>query len=349
MRILSLLLLFAASRALAVRPIEPPAPDFPAQAVWLNARDLSMERVRGKRVVLVAFLNTMNINSVRAAQALKAWDRRYSLDGLMVIGVHTPEFGFQKDPAALKDALRAMRIEFPVVLDNDKAIWKSYANDGWPAFYLVDYKGHIVFNRLGEGGYEETETAIRKEIERMTGSAPPGGAPAVLDPQPVGGQCGEMTAELNLGADGKDIIDLNLDESTNNLMIGESRDGEVAFRGRWAREAQDVRLEQKNSDLSGFIRVIYRGAQSWAILSGSDAGPAKVWLRQDDLWLDASNAGRDVRFDSEGRSYVTAGAPRFYELTNNPNDNAHELVLTPLGVGARVYGLSFSNACLKVK
>ncbi|MBI3553144.1 MAG: redoxin domain-containing protein [Elusimicrobia bacterium] len=345
-RLLSLLLL--AGAAFAARPLQPPAPEFPAQSVWVNARDLSLKRLRGRRVVLVAFINTMNINSLRAISALEEWDRRYSLEGLMVIGVHTPEFGFQKDPAAMKSALRRAGAGFPVVLDNDRVIWKAYTNDGWPAFYLIDPKGRIVFDRLGENGYQELEAMMQAELEKLTGSAPSGGEPSVPDPPPVGGECGEMTAELNLGLQRNTVIDMDKDGLPDRSILTTGRDGEVSTRGRWGHDPENLRLNQQNADLSAYVRVIYRGAQGFAIL-GPGSGPTKFWLRQDDLWLDSSNAGKDVRFDGERRAFVLVDFPRAYELTRNPNDNLHDLLVTPLRIGGRVYGFSFTNECLKIK
>src|SRR5205814_2344293 len=153
-----LLLLLLARPCRAAKLVEPPAPEFPASAVWLNARGLSMSRLKGKRVVLVAFVSTMNINSARAIAALKQLDESYDLDGLMIVGVHTPEFAFQKNPVVMKAAFKALGARFPVILDDERLLWKAYSNDGWPAFYIVDRSGRVVFDRLGEGGYEELGT-----------------------------------------------------------------------------------------------------------------------------------------------------------------------------------------------
>jgi hypothetical protein len=347
MRALTLLAWLLAGPAFASRPIQPPAPEFPAQDYWINAKDLNLTRLRGRRVVLVAFLNTANINSLRALEALKAFDKRYALQGLMVIGIHTPEYGFQKDPAFITDAFRHLGVDFPVVLDNDRVLWKAYGNDGWPAFYLIDKKGTIIFDRLGEGGYQELEALIQSEIEKLKGAPPPGGPPTVEDPPPPGGDCGDMTPEVSLDR-AKKIIDMDLGELPETLLLTSSREGELSTRGHWLREAEDIQLDQQNADLTAFARLIYRGAQGFAVVGPGEAGPVKFWVRQDDLWLDAGNAGRDVRFDADGRSYVKADRIGFKELVHNRSDNIHELILLPMRVGGRVYGFSFTNSCQKL-
>ena len=347
-RLLTLALALAACPPAAARPTRLPAPDFPVQAVWLNARDMTLARLKGRRVLLVAFINAANINSLRALEALKAWDRRYALDGLMVIGVHAPQYGFQKDPAYVREAVRRLGVEFPVILDNERALWKAYANDGWPAFYLIDHKGSIVFDHFGESGYEALEYAIQGEIEKLRGAPPPGGLPSVSDPPPLGDDCGVMTPEIDLGARRGRVYNLDLDELPNNQLLGPARDGEVATRGRWVFEPDDLKLNQQNADQSASIRVVFRGARGFAVLGPGDAGAVKFWVRLDGGWLDRASAGRDVRFDADGRSFVEIKTPGMREVVHGSADNVHELSIAPMRIGGRIYAFSFNNKCLKV-
>ena len=149
MRALALLLCLAAA-ARAERPINPPAPEFPPASAWLNATQLSLARMRDRKVVVVAFINPTSINSVRVLPALNAWFDRYALHQVMVIGVLTPDLNFHREPVWAKNLVKRYGIEYPVILDSDRRIWKAYGNEGWPALYLVDRKGRIVFDRLGE-------------------------------------------------------------------------------------------------------------------------------------------------------------------------------------------------------
>lgn len=345
-------LLLAALLALPARPARArsqlPAPEIPEEAVWLNARGLSMARLKGRRVVLVAFFNTANINSLRALEALKAWDKRYALEGLMVLGVHAPGYGFQKDPALVRETVKKLGIEFPVVLDNEGALWKAYSNDGWPSFYLVDYKGRVVSDHYGEGGYEDFEYIMQAELEKLRGSPVPGGLPSVANPPPQGGECGRMTPEVDLGKRRGKIFDLDSDELSDRLAVAEGRDGEVSTRGRWAAENDDLKLDQQNADLGAWVRVIFRGNQAFAVLGPGDAGGLKFWVRQDDNWLDANTAGKDIAFDEDGRSYVQVKSIGIRELVRNPVDTFHELTVIPMRIGGRIYAFSFNNRCLKL-
>ena len=150
--VLALVFLSLAPHARAIRPITPPAPELPPNQAWLNGAELNLTRLRGRRVVLLAFINTASMNSVRTLPILNTWWERYNLSGLMVIGVHTPDFDFDSDPLTVKAALKRFGIRFPVVLDNDGQVWKAFANEGWPGFYLVDHKGRIVFDRSRPDG-----------------------------------------------------------------------------------------------------------------------------------------------------------------------------------------------------
>lgn len=344
MRLL-LLLLLAAGAARAERPINPPAPEFPPASAWLNATSLSMARMRQKKVVVVAFLNPTSINSVRALPALKAWFDRYALSQVMVVGVLTPDQDFQREPVWTKRLLKRYGIDYPVVLDSDRRIWKSYANEGWPALYLVDRRGRVVFDRLGEGGYREFEKEIRLALTDLLGSSelPP--------PTDVAGpprrECGSATPEISLGARPgvKPSLALDKDISMRRSLIVEARDAETAHHGRWDVEPDGLRLAQANKTQSAFVRVVYHAAQALAVLSPAETGRTRVFVKQDDLWLHEGNKGRDIQFDDDGRSFVVLDSPRLYDLTRDSIFTPHELFLIPDRQGATIHGLSFSDAC----
>jgi thiol-disulfide isomerase/thioredoxin len=148
-------------------------PDLDGAVAWLNSPPLSSESLRGK-VVLVNFWTYSCINSLRELPHLKAWAAKYKDAGLVVIGVHSPEFGFEKDPANVKKAVSDLGIAFPVPVDSDRSIWSAFRNDYWPANYFVDRSGRIRHHYLGEGEYEKSERFIQ-ELLRENGAAGPGG------------------------------------------------------------------------------------------------------------------------------------------------------------------------------
>ncbi|WP_206956522.1 thioredoxin family protein [Trinickia acidisoli] len=137
------------------------APEFTGIDHWLNSPPLTMQSLRGK-VVLVDFWTYGCINCFHTLPYVKEWDQRYRNKGLTVIGIHTPETPDEHSTANLKDAIQRYGIRYPVAQDNDYATWNAYGNQYWPAFYLIDKKGHIVYTHVGEGQYRETEAWIEK-------------------------------------------------------------------------------------------------------------------------------------------------------------------------------------------
>jgi cytochrome c biogenesis protein CcdA/thiol-disulfide isomerase/thioredoxin len=139
------------------------APELQGIVGWLNTRNgrpTSIAALRGK-VVLVDFWTYSCINCLRTLPHLKAWDRAYRDDGLRIIGVHSPEFAFERVPENVRSAVRRLGIRYPVALDNDFATWRAYSNRYWPAKYLIDATGRVRYQHFGEGAYEETENRIR--------------------------------------------------------------------------------------------------------------------------------------------------------------------------------------------
>jgi len=345
-RALLLLLLLAAGPARGERPINPPAPEFPPSSAWLNATSLSLARMRERKVVVVAFINPTSINSLRVLPALKAWFDRYALSQLMVVAVLTPDLNFHREAVWTKRILNRYGVDYPIILDSDRRIWKAYGNEGWPALYLIDRKGRIVFDRLGEGGYQEFEGELRAALADLIGAKEL--PPATEMAEPARRDCGAVTPEISLGARPgvKPPLTLDKDISMRRSLIVEARDAETALHGRWETGPDGLRLAQPNKTQSSFLRVVYHAAQALAILSPAETGRSRVFVKQDDLWLHEGNKGRDIQFDDDGRSYITLDTPRLYDLTRESVHTAHELFLIPERQGTTVHGLSFSDACV---
>jgi cytochrome c biogenesis protein CcdA/thiol-disulfide isomerase/thioredoxin len=136
------------------------APDVHEVSAWINTKPLNLPELRGK-VVLVDFWTYSCINCLRTLPYLKAWDARYRSKGLVILGVHTPEFAFEHDLGNVRSAVKRLGIRYPVALDNAYGTWKAYGNNYWPADYLVDQDGHVRDVHFGEGDYAQTESDIR--------------------------------------------------------------------------------------------------------------------------------------------------------------------------------------------
>ncbi len=138
------------------------AEEIVAPAGFINTDGVSTKEAKGEKVVLVDFWTYSCYNCQNTQPYLNAWQEEYAGDGLLIIGVHTPEFGFERDPANVERAVREAGIEYPVVLDNGYATWNAYDQRYWPAMYLIDIDGFVRYKHFGEGAYEETETKIRE-------------------------------------------------------------------------------------------------------------------------------------------------------------------------------------------
>jgi thiol-disulfide isomerase/thioredoxin len=140
-----------------------PAPEFTGIANWVNSPPLTLSQLRGK-AVLVEFWTFDCINCQHTLPAVKGWYEKYKDQGLVVVGVHTPEYGFERNLDKLKTAVQRNGITYPVAQDNAYATWNAYGNQYWPALYLIDRKGEVVYTWFGEGNYAQTDAAIRKAL-----------------------------------------------------------------------------------------------------------------------------------------------------------------------------------------
>ncbi|MBI5597214.1 MAG: redoxin domain-containing protein [Elusimicrobia bacterium] len=339
--VLAAALLLQAPSASALRPLTPPAPPIPADAAWVNSVPLPLELLRGRRVVLVAFLNMGNLRSRRAAEALKAWWDRYALQGLMVLGVHTPDYEFDRDPLQVRRSVRRQGIPFPVVIDTRRRLWDDYQNEGWPAFYLVDHRGRIVHDKLGEGGYALFEREMLSVLASFNGYKPG------RDHRPYAEAkreaCGRATPSFYLGSR-RGVKTLRLGKDANRPIV-DSRDGEVALSGAWEDDAEALRYTGTGKSLDQ-LYLIFRGGEAGAVLSPGGGRQVRVFIKVDNLWLHGGNAGTDVLWDDSDRSYVLVDEGRLYSIIRDPNkESMHEVSLFPDGPGASVHGFEFSDFC----
>jgi thiol-disulfide isomerase/thioredoxin len=154
------LLLAARHPAAVALPIEGELPSLGGATAWLNSPSLSAAGLRGN-VVLVDFWTYTCVNWLRTLPYVRAWAEKYQEHGVVVIGVHTPEFPFEHDLENVRRATKEMRVEYPIAVDSDYAIWDAFANHYWPALYLADTQGHLRYHHFGEGAYEQSERVLQ--------------------------------------------------------------------------------------------------------------------------------------------------------------------------------------------
>ena len=155
-----------------------PMPELSGAIGWLNSTPLNAKSLHGK-VVLVDFWTYTCINSLRPLPYVKAWAAKYKESGLVVIGVHTPEFSFEHDPINVENAVHDLQVAYPVAIDSNYKIWQAFNNQYWPAEYIVDAKGRIRYHHFGEGAYGEVERVIQNLLEENGAGGMEGGSVSV--------------------------------------------------------------------------------------------------------------------------------------------------------------------------
>jgi thiol-disulfide isomerase/thioredoxin len=162
-------------------PIEGSFPSLAGATAWLNSPPLTAAGLRG-RVVLVDFWTLTCVNWLRTLPYVRAWAAKYKDKGLVVIGVHTPEFSVELEIANVRRAVQAMRVDYPIAVDSDYGVWRAFANAYWPAVYIADAKGQIRYHHFGEEAYEETERVIQRLLAEA-GAANVGSDLVAVDPR----------------------------------------------------------------------------------------------------------------------------------------------------------------------
>jgi hypothetical protein len=165
-------------------PVEGHAPSLAGATGWLHSPPLEMSDLRG-RVVVVNFCTYTCINWIRTLPYVRAWEERYRDDGLVMVGVHTPEFSFEHDHGNIETALEQMNVTWPIAIDDDYEVWRAFANQYWPALYFIDAQGRIRHHHFGEGEYERSELAIQ---QLLTEASISGIEPGLVAPREAGAE-----------------------------------------------------------------------------------------------------------------------------------------------------------------
>jgi len=337
---------FAAMAMLALSPVDS-IQNFDGATGWINTPALTPQNLRGK-VVLVDFWEYTCINCLRTLPYLREWYRRYANDGLVIVGVHTPEFKFSSLAKNVADAAKRLGVTWPVVLDSDHAVWERYHNSIWPHEYLYDQNGRLIESVEGEGNYPQTESAIQTLLKQRN---PALRLPRVMALLPQdsydkpGAVCYPHTPEILVSVGrGGTVANAStfIDPSNDNNFTdsGEHhQDGAMYLQGFWHQAPQAVIFAGGD----GYAAFDYRAIEVVGVLKPENGAAVRANVLQDGKPLARQDAGTDVRYDSRGNSYVTVDAPRAYELVMNKRYGAHELRLQPDGLGLGIYSFDFES------
>ena len=320
-------------------PIEGAFPSLGGATAWLNSAPLAPAALRGK-VVLVDFWTYSCINWRRSEAYVRAWAKKYKDRGLVVVGVHSPEFAFEHDVKNVRWAATNMHIEYPIAIDNDFKVWNAFNNDFWPALYFVDAQGHVRHHQFGEGDYARSEDVIQQllteagvaGIDHNLVSIGPGGFEAAAD-------WSDLVSPENY---------LGYDRSTNFASPGGARTdksrvyavpahlelNDWALAGDWTIGKQSIVLGNAGG------QIAYRfHARDLHLIAGASAAGASVRFR---VLLDGRPPGPAHGLDVDEEGYGTVTRPRLYQLIRQPKpivDRRFEIEFLEPGVEA--YDVTF--------
>jgi thiol-disulfide isomerase/thioredoxin len=317
------------------------APEFPDYdpSRWINSRPLMIKNLRGK-IVVVDFWEFTCINCIRTLPYVKGWYARYEPYGIVVIGVHAPEFEFGKSRAGVERAVRDFGLTYPIVLDNDYEIWHLYANAYWPHKYVVAPDGKIIYDRVGEGGYDDTEQILQDLIITTN---PGASLPPILKPvrpeDTPGARCLPRTPELYAGRSRGRYGNVPFPKAGEPFEDdGVHAEGFLYLKGSWTLDAERV----TSAAADGYLAIPFSGNEVNAVIRAPEGERVRVNVEVDGRPLATGEAGPDVVLE-EGQSYVNITVGRMYRLYKNPEYGNHELRLEPATPGIAVYAFTFGS------
>ena len=321
-------------------PVEGEIPSFAGATLWLNSPALTPESLRGK-VVVVDFWTYSCINCLRALPFVESWYQKYKDHGLVVIGVHAPEFAFEKDAGNVRRAVADLKIAYPVALDNDYAIWQAFNNQYWPAHYFIDATGRIRAHHFGEGNYDESEAIIRKLLtESGQNELPP---PGMVSAKLVGVQAqpdeahdqspetyvGYRRAENFVSQGG-----LVQDQAHTYAVPAALKLNQWALGGSWNVDPEKAVLRAAGGKI--VFRFFARDLHL-VLGPGSDGKPVRFRVSLDGA-APAANHGADT--DSSGAGSIDG--QRLYQLIRQAGDvGEHVFSIEFLDPGVQAYSFTF--------
>ena len=300
-----------------------PAPEIAGIAQWINSNPLTVAELKGK-VVLVDFWTYSCVNCIRTLPYLQRWHERYHDAGLVVIGVHAPEFPFEGKPANVAAAVRKFKITYPVALDNDFVTWNAYHNEYWPAHYLIDRNGQVVETHYGEGAYAQTEARIRSAL----GLAPD---PTMTEAERASDD--DQTPETYLGLARADRFGGSQTRQANTMYAyPEALSAHHwALTGRWKSEDDHLVADGAKAGL----RLHFKAGKVFLVLGSATGAPVPVQVRLD---AGIANHGDDVQ---GGMLMVTEH--RLYEIARLDHMTDATITLTAAAPGLEAYAFTFGK------
>jgi thiol-disulfide isomerase/thioredoxin len=317
------------------------APEFKGITSYINTNGTKLSDLKGK-VVLVDFWTYSCINCIRTLPYLVDWNQKYSDKGLVIVGIHSPEFEFEKNIDNVKQAVARFGIKYPVLLDNDHGTWNAYQNNYWPRKYLVDSEGYIRYDHIGEGGYAETENAIRNLLAERSNqqgleTSNLNQTKLIVPKMPSVDLNQIKTPELYFGyqyarSQLGNIEGFNPEKTVNYTIPSSNLDTNVIYlQGLWKNNPDNMELVGPD----GKITLVY-SAKSVNIVAG---GKGQVTVREDGNGVQTNNSSKGNDTDAEGK--LSIDGQRLYNIADNTNYGNHHIEIDARGPGFKIYTFTF--------
>jgi thiol-disulfide isomerase/thioredoxin len=333
-------LLLATRHPAAVQlPIEGEFPSLGGATTWLNSAPLAAADLRGN-VVLIDFWTYTCINWLRTLPYVRAWAEKYREHGVVVIGVHSPEFSFEHDLENVRRAAQDMRVAYPIAIDNDYAIWSAFNNHYWPALYLVDAQGHIRHHQFGEGAYEQSEMILQQLLAEADTL---GIAPELVSVEAQGAEAaadwGDLRSPENYVGDARTEHFASpggavLDQPRVYAAPARFSLNEWALAGEWTVEREATVLKAANG------RIAYRfHARDLHLVMGRASRGTSVRFR---VFIDGRPPGAAHGSDVDEQGHGTVTDQRLYQLIRQPKPIAdRQFEIEFLDAGVQAFAFTF--------
>ena len=317
------------------------APEFTGITSYINTNATKLSDLKGK-VVLVDFWTYSCINCIRTLPYLVDWNHKYSDKGLVIVGVHSPEFEFEKNIDNVKQAVTRFGIEYPVLLDNDHGTWNAFQNSYWPRKYLVDSDGYIRYDHIGEGGYVETENAIKNllsersnqqgiEISNInqTKLTVPGAQSVdfnqIKTPELY---FGYQYARAQLG----NIEGFNPDKTVNyTIPTSNLKSNVIYLQGLWKNNPDSMELVGPDGKI-----ILSYSSKSVNIVAG---GKGEISVKEDGKNTQTNNPFKGNELDTEGK--LNIDGQRLYNIAEHGDYGSHHIEINAKGSGFKLYTFTF--------
>jgi thiol-disulfide isomerase/thioredoxin len=322
-----------------------PAPELTGLVAWINSEPLTLQSLRGN-VVLVDFWTYTCVNCIRTFPYLKSWYDKYASEGLVIIGVHTPEFAFEHDVDNVRAAVQRHGLKYPVALDNQYATWKAFRNQYWPRKYLIDKDGVIRYDHAGEGRYEATESWIKRLLAET--GARVDAQTTVKDPDP-GSQAAHRRATPELYAGLRGLLSGQIGNFNRQAIdapfayaLPSTRAEHVLYlSGVWVQREESLRHGRTTPGFEDEIVLRYWARSVNLVIRPETSEVFDVRVLLDGRPLDPLLAGDDVTVTAQGESVVRVDGPRLYSLVASPEPGSHELRLSAKSDAFAIFAFTF--------